>query len=74
MVLSQVFLYKLSQHYLEKKITNLTDRNLFYIKTNIETDMNYYKDILYRIAADNDCLELEKMFNDGNEFEKVSVY
>lgn len=71
MVLSQVFLYKLSQHYLEKKITNLTDRNLFYIKTNIETDMNYYKNILYRIAADNDCLELEKKFNDGNEFEKA---
>lgn len=72
MVISQVFLYKLSQHYLEKKITNLTDRNLFYIKTNIETDMNYYKDILYRIAADNDCLELEKKFNDGNEFEKAA--
>ncbi|RII33213.1 sensor histidine kinase [Clostridium chromiireducens] len=72
MVFSQMFLYKLSQHYLEKKITNLTDRNLFYIKTNIETDTNYYKDTLYRIAADNDCLDLEKMFNDGNEFEKAA--
>jgi two-component system, sensor histidine kinase YesM len=72
MVSSQIFLYKLSQHYLEKKITSLTDRNLFYIKTNIETDMNYYKDILYRMAADNDCLDLEKMFNDGDEFEKVA--
>lgn len=72
MVFTQLFLYKLSQHYLEKKIISLTDRNLFYIKTNIETDMNYYKDILYRITADNDCLYLEKMFNDGDEFEKAA--
>lgn len=72
MVFTQLFLYKLSQHYLEKKIISLTDRNLFYIKTNIETDMNYYKDILYRITADNDCLELENMFNDGDEFEKAA--
>lgn len=71
-IFSQIFLYKLSQYYLEKKITALTDRNLLYIKTNIETDINYYKDILYRIAADNDCLNLEQMFNDGDEFEKVS--
>ncbi|NOW06726.1 two-component system sensor histidine kinase YesM [Clostridium beijerinckii] len=34
--------------------------------------MNYYKDILYRIAADNDCLDLEKMFNNGDEFEKAA--
>ena len=72
MIFTHIFLYKLSQHYLEKKITNLTDRNLFYIKTNIETDINYYKDILYRMTADNDCLELEKRFNDGNEFEKAA--
>ena len=72
MVFTQLFLYKLSQHYLEKKIISLTDRNLFYIKTNIETDMNYYKDILYRITADNDCLALENMFNDGDEFEKAA--
>lgn len=72
MVFSQMFLYKLSQYYLEKKIISLTDRNLFYIKTNIETDINYYKDILYRITADNDCLYLENMFNDGDEFEKAA--
>ncbi|WP_238915200.1 histidine kinase [Clostridium sp. YIM B02555] len=71
-IFSQVFLYKLSQHYLEKKITSLTDRNLFYVKTNIETDMNYYKDTLYRITVDNDCLGLENMFNNGDEFEKAA--
>lgn len=71
-VFSQIVLYKLSQHYLEKKITTLTDINLFYIKTNIETDLNYYKDILYRIAADSECLDLETMFNDGDDFEKAA--
>jgi len=72
MLFSQIVSYKLSQHYLEKKITSLSDRNLFYIKTNIETDLNYYKDILYRIAADSECLDLETMFNEGDDFEKAA--
>lgn len=72
MLFSQIVSYKLSQHYLEKKITKLSDINLFYIKTNIETDLNYYKDILYRISADSDCLDLETMFNDGDDFEKAA--
>ena len=71
MIFSQMFLYKLSQYYLEKKITSLTDKNLFYIKTNIETDMSYYMDALYRITVDNECLSLENIFNDGDEFEKA---
>ena len=71
-VFTQVISYKLSQYYLERKITSLSDVNLFYIKTNIETDLNNYKDTLYRIAADNDCLALETMFNDGDDFEKAA--
>lgn len=69
---TQVISYKLSRYYLEKKITKLSDTNLFYIKTNIETDMNYFKDTLYRLVADNDCLNLEAQFNDGDDFEKAA--
>ena len=71
-VFTQIVSYKLSQHYLENKITKLSDINLFYIKKNIETDLNNYKDTLYRITADNDCLDLESMFNDGDDFEKAA--
>jgi two-component system sensor histidine kinase YesM len=66
-VFTQIVSYELSQYYLEKKITKLSDINLFYMKTNIETDMNYYKDTLYRIVADNDCLNSETKFNDYNK-------
>lgn len=69
---TQIMSYKLSQYYFEKKILKLSNNNLFYIKTNIETDLSYFKDTLYRIVADNDCLELENKFNDGDEFEKVA--
>lgn len=70
-VLTQIASYKLSQYYLEKKITKLSNTNLFYIKTNIETDMNNYKDILYRLVVDKDCLELEHKFDDGDDFQKA---
>lgn len=71
-ILTQVVSYKLSQYYLEKKISMFSDINLFYIKTNIETDLNNYKDILFRIASDSDCLDLETIFNDGDDFEKAA--
>jgi two-component system sensor histidine kinase YesM len=68
----QIISYEISQYYLEKKITDLSNSNLFYIKTNIETDMNYFKDILFRITADNDCLQLEDMFDNGDSFQKAA--
>ena len=71
-VFNQIVSYNLSQYYLEKKITSLSEINLFYIKRNIETDLNNYKDTLYRVTADNDCLTLETMFNDGDDFEKAA--
>lgn len=73
MVVTQIVSYKLSQHYLEKKITMFTDINLFYMKTNIETRLNNYKDTLYRIAADDNCLQLETIFNNGDDFEKADA-
>ena len=71
-VFSQIVSYNLSQYYLEKKITSLSEINLFYIKRNIETDLNNYKDTLYRVTADNNLLALENMFNDGDDFEKAA--
>lgn len=71
-VITQLVSYKLSQYYLEKKITKLSNTNLFYIKTNIETDLNYFNDTLYRLVADNDCIALETQFDDGNGFEKAA--
>ncbi len=73
-VATQLVSYKLSQYYLEKKITKLSDTNLFYIKTNIETDLNYFNDVLYRLAADSDCIKLETQFNDGDGFEKAASF
>lgn len=71
-IITQAASYKLSQYYLEKKIIKLSNTNLFYMKTNIETDMNYYKDVLYRLVADKDCIELEHKFDDGDDFEKAA--
>lgn len=69
---TQSLSYYMSHYYLEKKINMLSNVNLFYMKTNIETDLNYYKDTLYRLAADNDCIDQETMFDEGNDFQKAS--
>ncbi len=71
-IVMQNAFYNLSEHYIEQKINALTNKNLSYMKTNIESDMEYYKGILYRIDADDNIIENEVKINDGNDFERES--
>jgi two-component system, sensor histidine kinase YesM len=71
-IVMQTVFYNLSEHYIEQKINALTNKNLSYMKTNIESDMEYYKGILYRIDADDNITENEVKINDGNDFERES--
>ena len=68
----QTAFYNLSEHYIEQKINALTNKNLSYMKTNIESDMEYYKGILYRIDADDNIIENEIKINGKNDFERES--
>lgn len=68
----QTVFYNLSEHYIEQKINALTNKNLSYMKTNIESDMEYYKGILYRIDADDNIIENEVKINGENDFERES--
>ena len=59
----QIVFYNLSEHYIEQKISSLTNKNLSYMQSNITSDMEYYKGILYRIAADDAITEDEVKVN-----------
>lgn len=71
-VVMQTVFYNLSKYYIEQKINTLTDKNLSYIQNNIESDLEYYKEILYRIDADSDLIECETKINGGDEQERES--
>lgn len=64
----QSIFYSVSKYYMEKKINTLTTDNLSYIKTDMESDQEYYKEILYRMDADNNVIQNEVNINDGDSF------
>jgi two-component system, sensor histidine kinase YesM len=68
----QKLFYNFSRYYLEQKINALTSNNLSYVKNNIESDLEYYKEILYRIVTDDDIVQNEMNVNNGDDFEKES--
>ena len=57
---------------LYQKINSLTNKNLSYMQSNITSDMEYYKGILYRIAADDAITEDEVKVKNGNGFTRAS--
>jgi len=71
-LIMQIVFYNFSRYYLEQKINTLASNNLSYIKNNIESDLEYYHEILYRVVTDDDAVENETKINNGNEFEKES--
>lgn len=71
-VLIQTLSYNLSRYYLEKKINMLAENNQFHIKTSIESDISYYKEMVYRIAFDDKIVHFIDMFNRGSDFEKAA--
>ena len=71
-IVMQCVFNNLSQYYLEQKINTLTNNNLSYIKTNIESDFGYYREILYRIVADDNIIDNVVMINNGTSFQRES--
>jgi two-component system sensor histidine kinase YesM len=68
----QIVFYNFSRYYLEQKINALASNNLSYIKNNIESDLEYYREILYRIVTDDTIVQNEIRINSGDDFEKES--
>lgn len=62
----QTVFYNISRYYMEQKISTLTYSNLSYIKTSIESDLEYYNEILYRIDSDDNITQDEVKIKDGN--------
>lgn len=71
LIMQKVF-YNFSRYYLEQKINTLTSNNLSYVKNNIESDLEYYREILYRIVTDDNVVQNEMRVNNGDDFEKES--
>ena len=71
-IVMQIVFYNLSGKYIEQKINALTSKNLNYIQLNIESDLDYYKGILYRIVADNDVTDDEVKVKNGSDSERES--
>jgi two-component system, sensor histidine kinase YesM len=71
-LIMQIVFYNFSRYYLEQKINTLTSSNLSYIKNTIESDFEYYREILYRAVTDDDIVENEIRVNRGDDFEKES--
>jgi len=70
-VIIQTISYNLASFYIEEKVNMLTGINLFHIKTNIESDLDYYKETAYRIAVDENIVYLEEKFNQGTDVDKA---
>jgi two-component system sensor histidine kinase YesM len=58
---------------MEQKISTLTNSNLSYIKTNIESDIEYYSEILYRIDSDDNITQDEIEIKDGSVLNRESA-
>jgi two-component system, sensor histidine kinase YesM len=71
-LIMQIVFYNFSRYYLEQKINTLSTSNLSYIKNNIESDLEYYREILYRIVTDDNIVQNEINVNSGDDFEKES--
>ncbi len=68
----QMIFYNLSESYIEQKINSLTNKNLSYIQISIESDLEYYRGILYRIAADDAITDDEVKVKNGDDFTRES--
>ncbi|WP_294185190.1 sensor histidine kinase [uncultured Clostridium sp.] len=62
----------MSESYIEQKINSLTNKNLSYIQISIESDLEYYRGILYRIAADDAITDDEVKVKNGDDFTRES--
>lgn len=65
-LIMQTVFYSLNRYYMEQKIDTLTSTNLSYIKSNIESDMEYYDEILYRIDSDDTITQAETNLKKGS--------
>lgn len=72
-IIMQTVFYNICRYYMEQKIDTLTNNNLSYIKTTIESDLEYYREILYRIDSDDDVIQNEIKINSGDVFERESA-
>ncbi|HBT85992.1 MAG TPA: sensor histidine kinase [Porphyromonadaceae bacterium] len=68
----QMIFYNLSESYIKQKINSLTNKNLSYIQISIESDLEYYRGILYRIAADDAITDDEVKVKNGDDFTRES--
>ncbi|MGB3925733.1 MAG: sensor histidine kinase [Caldicoprobacterales bacterium] len=55
------------------KINDLVEYNLIHTKGRIETTVNSYKHICYRIASDSEIIKLVKNINEGTELESATA-
>lgn len=58
---------------LTAKINDLVEYNLIHTKGKIETAVNSYKHICYRIASDSEIIKLVKSINEGTELEVATA-
>lgn len=72
-VIMQTMFYNFSRYFLEQKITTLMNSNMSHAANNIESDIEYYKEILYRIDTDDNLAKLEETFNKGDETVKEAT-
>lgn len=56
---------------LESKVNDLIEYNLIHTKEKIETSVDLYKHISYRIVSDSEVIRLIKNLNEGTELEEV---
>lgn len=71
-IIMQVVFYNLSEHYIEQKINSFINKNLSYMQSNIQSDVEYYKGILYRIAADSAITDAEEKVKNGDDLTRAS--
>jgi len=72
-IVMQTVFYNISRYYMEQKISALTYSNLSYIKTSIESDIEYYSEILYRIVSDDNITQDEIKINDEGVSDRESA-
>lgn len=58
---------------LAAKINDLVEYNLIHTKGRIETTVDSYKHVCYRIASDSEIIKLVKSFNEGTELESATA-
>lgn len=71
-LIMQVSFLPRSEGYIEQKVNSLIQKNLSYMQSNLESDLEYYKGILYRIAADDAVTQDELNIKHGDDFARES--